>query len=283
MMLASTEQPQLDPQLREQTLLPQLYSNRRWIKTRQAIRLGEEGLTEVYGGREVTTPWDEVYGVEWHAYHAKIKLAGRALAVDDRYGDWRRLAQQVEELSPAATGEARGMEVDPEQIAEWLGIPVDGSLVCRLGMPRWGAWALLSFIILMFVLMLVFAHGNGFGGFVQVPMIVGALLLSAEKVTADVNGVSVRMKGRPQRFAWSEIVSVTNHGQYWEVVTDRGKFRVAGSVKNAAKLVNALQHAAASRGVGMVLPDEAPLPEGAISRMTGPTEGDVQRGISRAE
>ncbi len=250
------------------------------VAVRRGVGVQPEGLVEGFRRGRTVTPWTEVYGVERHDSYAVIRLAGRAVRIDDRFGDWRRLADLVEGYSPAVRGDLRGREVAPEQIAEWLGIPVDGVLFCRLKMGRGCGWALLALGLLMLIGCFAGGSSGAVGGLTQVVVIGLAVLFSADQIRADVHGLTCREKGRPQRYAWSEIERVDRSGSNGLVVhTTRGKFTIASAVGNFAALARCLDHVTGARGAGAVLPSEAPMPEGALSRLTGDVE-PADRAIS---
>jgi hypothetical protein len=248
----------------------------------KALRLGSEGLTEVLRGGERTTPWRLVQSVVWQHDHAIVNLNGRQLRVGVHFADWQELVHDIEAWAPHAAQPRGDGQVDAESIAEWLGIPVDGELVCRMGLSRGWLWAAAVACLGLLILIGIAAEGN-IGAFVQVPIMVFIMLACAESVRADVHGVSLRVKGKPQRYAWSEIESCVSDGYRWTCKTARGSFSISTSIRNAKPLIKALQQVVAARNAGFELPDEVPMPEGALSRLSGGSAPEaVERGLSRA-
>ncbi|MCC7495484.1 MAG: PH domain-containing protein, partial [Fimbriimonadaceae bacterium] len=173
----------------------EIFENRRRPRSLRRIEVRPEALVLVYRTRTVAVPWDEVYSLQLRQQAVVLDLADRKLVVDSRFGDWRRLAELVEQRSPTVQGLGRGQQVSSEQIANWLGIPRDGLLTVTLNAPRWVLYLGLLLMVLMFVGVAVSGGSGSIGGLVQMPIILIALLLSAERVTADADGISARVRG----------------------------------------------------------------------------------------
>lgn len=250
------------------------------------IILDEQGLTEVYRHRQLVTPWDEIYGVTWKDRSVAIKFAGRTLMLRDNFAGWRRLGGEVEQRAVLLRPESRPAEVTDERIAEWLGIPLDGALRCSFGRRRLWGWAIIAMWLLIAVVPLIFNHemSGNLGSTWMMLWIAAAMLASADHVSADVHGISLRVKGKPQTYAWAEIESVKDDGQSLTVTTSRGKFSLASSMPGSEKLRLTIRHVAEAKRLGLELPDERPISETAISRSSGatPTDEAVERGLSRS-
>lgn len=264
---------------------PLVFENAKRPRSLRRIVIATEGLVEQYGSKTLTTPWDEVYGVTWQPDRVLVKLAGRTVSFDARFGDWRRLGQEVESRAYWLQPSARHTEIGPDELAGWLGIAPGGTLNCDLGKRRLWGWA----IILLFVLIAVGSAAGGSGGnvgsFVYLLGLGIALLVSADHIRADAQGITLRVKGKPRTYAWAEIQSISGNGNQWVVTTDDGKFSIASSMRNVQGLVKALQHVAAARSAGAELPDERPVSETALSRPGAPVvaEDGLERGLSRPD
>lgn len=263
---------------------PIVYENRRSMRVLKRLVLDHRGITCDYGRRQVTAAWDEVYGVQLKPDHCLVRLAGRRLKVDRRYGDWREFAEQVGARAVLLQPSATPREVTRERIAEWLGIAPDGMLTCGFRHQKLLGWGLIGCYLLAVIAMSTGGSGGAAGGMVSLLMMGVFILISANNVTADVDGITMRVRGRPRAFAWSEIEQVSDSGQGITVTTSRGKFALSNNLPNSQNLRQALRHIAASQQLGLVLPDERPISETALSRSSGttPAAEALERGLSRS-
>ncbi|MBI2298344.1 MAG: PH domain-containing protein [Armatimonadetes bacterium] len=251
---------------------------------RQAIRVTAGGLVEVFfDGRELVTPWHEVVPVVPGEDSSEIRLPTRTLWLDDGYGDWRRLAQRIQELAYPALPPQRGSRVPPEQIAAWLGIPPGGALVCR---NRISPMSILGMLVLVwsFYLLLDLSRGHPWGAAWMLPIYAYAAVrafLQAELVVADANGLTVRRRGRRRRYAWSDVESIMGPESGREVRAAGERFTIGTNLRHAETLAATIRLAVRAQRNGLVLPTAPPIPDGAISRMTGDEEdATADRGIS---
>ncbi|MBI2298342.1 MAG: hypothetical protein HYU66_05215 [Armatimonadetes bacterium] len=175
--------------------------------------------------------------------------------------------------------ETSGPELPPEQIAEWLGIPPDGRLLCQ---PRhhhvwvvwfagafvwlWVATAATGLIVLPTICLLVLA-----------PL---AVLLTLDRVTAEVHGLTARVRGRTRCYGWHEVEEITDRFDWTVVNTTQGWFRVHHYARHADRIVHTLNAVLRARDVGLRLPVDRPVPDEAIS--AGEAVAAGEHGISKS-
>ncbi len=285
-LLVEETEPELDLREAVDAPAPMIYENVASPRVLHRIIVDEPGLTEVYRHRQITTPWDEIYDVTWKDRSVAIKFAGRSLVLRDNFADWRRLGAEVEARAVLLRPESRPAEVTDERIAEWLGIPLDGVLRCSFGRRRLWGWAIIALWLLIAVVPMIFNHdlSSNLGSTWMMLWIGAAMLASADHISADVHGISLRVKGKPQTYAWAELESAKDDGQSLTVTTARGKFRLASTMPGSERLRLTIRHVTETKRLGLELPDERPISETAISRSSSaaPTAEAAERGLSRS-
>ena len=280
---------------------------------RRGIRLDERGVTELYWLRDpVKHPWDSIRDVRIGDREASIVTDDGDVRISGaRQPAWLRLARRVETLltgatEPAPTGTS---DLAPVELAEWLGIDVNGELRCRPAVNNLGtvllflAWLSVTLLLSAFYLPFILGIISS-GGRLQLGMIVfigahasiffgvfsGGLLMklverirgvAAGGIRADVTGIWLGGAAGWHHHAWDELQRITMTNGIWRVTTREDEFSIDPKLPNAAKLVNAIQRALKARDIGLRLPSGGPIPMTAISRVDDASEQmGAERGLS---
>ena len=250
----------------------------RWVVT-------GEGLWQVTRWRAHLTPWSEIVAVRQQGPLPELLLTsgrrrplwmvvgGKRLAelIDQRLAGGEPLVDEQGQLRAAA-------------IERWLGVEPGGSLQCRLSVWRGSVLGIVAIVLLA---MMLAGYTPGIGILAgQLPALVLALwavATSVSSVQADAQGLSVRRRGRREYYAWSEIVSTDTRGHSHLIHTARGMIRLAASARGAGLVMGVIERILDARAAGAALPDRAPLPDTALTRLTGTEPASDDRALSISE
>ncbi|MBI5833575.1 MAG: hypothetical protein HZB16_14845 [Armatimonadetes bacterium] len=249
---------------------------------RRGIYVNDDGLWDIKRGRAELAPWSTVKGVRWLGHAAEIVLSGGRRITLARIMGGNRLAEAIDQR--LAAGESvvdTDGQLRSDVIERWLGVPPGGAIQCRLS--QWVALGLPILLLIMLMGLLAgFRHGGG-GVAGQIPQFIIMLAFavgSARSVQADAQGLSIRRKGKREYYAWSEIESI-KPGSYGNIInTTRGPVKLSSMAKNQGLIIGIITRILSARAGGAALPDRAPLPETALSRMTGHESVPQDRGLS---
>ncbi len=245
--------------------------------------LDEERLWLLTPGRAVSWPLGRMPYFEWRPHRARLAIppvafwqlhGGNALA--DELA--RRLGRDQPQPAEAAA-------LPPEVIEEWLGVPPGGSLVCRVD-PRRHPWVLVGAALYILCQVMEAISIGWLFAISQMSVLLAVcgpaylLLRGAREVQADGRGLSVRFRGRRECYAWSEVTGIApgRHGS--AITTTRGTVSLSTHALEYDRLVSVVQHVLAARHAGRALPDDQPVPESALSRLTGDEGASAERGLS---
>lgn len=280
---------------------------------RRGIRIDERGVTELFWLQEPKLhPWDGIREVRISDRDAVIVSDRGEVRVSGlRQPAWLRLARRVKAALTGESGEVRatGDDLPAEQIAEWLGIPVDGELRCQAKaeafktMALAGAWLgvtlLLTAFYLPFILgiiqaeggmklgMLLFvgAHASIFfgvfsGGLIK-KLVERVRGVASGGIRADVTGLWLGGVAGWQHQSWDEVQQIVMDGGTWRVACREDSFTIDPGLPHAARLVNGIQRVLRARAEGLRLPSSGPVPATAISVVDDASERlTAERGIS---
>lgn len=257
-----------------------LYPSGIW---RGGLYVDERGLWRLRSAGAELVPWSEVRGVRWLGHFAEVRLAGDQRLPLLRVRGGNALAEAIDQRLAGgesvvdAQGQLRG-----EVIERWLGVAPGGAVHCRLS--QWVAIGLPALLLIM-IAGFVATIGSGGGGMAaQFPtfiMMAAFAIGSARSVRADAEGLSIRRRGRREYYAWSEIEGLKQDSYGVVIATSRGPVKLSSFAKNQQLVVGIINRILTARAGGAALPDRVPLPETALSRMTGAvSSGD--RGLSVA-
>lgn len=183
-------------------------------------------------------------------------------------------------------------QLEPETIEEWLGVEPGGALTCGISRANVSAVLIgaLALVLLTVVCLTRWPDSAAPLGALAVGLVgswaVGALLtleclcISARRIRADARGLSVRQRGRHDHFAWSEITAVRARERGWIISTERGDVMYAGITGDHLTVIDTIRRVLAARDAGLTLPSDGPVPDVALSRMTGDEGAEVDRGLS---
>lgn len=248
------------------------------------------GLLVNYAGRRVEViPWDAICAVERGSQRAVVRSSRGNVDLGPNLANWALAADLVEQaLEPAADGAGPLLkpwchtvspELDRAQICAWLGIAEDGVLVC--GPRPWARW--LAVLVMLGLLLAPWPARSNLLFMLAFQLglpLAGILLLSARVVRADGDGLLVRLRGRGRLVPWAEVDWAVGTLHTVVIGTRQGRFCLAATHANARRLALAAAQIVAARKAGVIVPSGEPLPEGALSRLTGDAPAEAPRGIS---
>lgn len=179
---------------------------------------------------------------------------------------------------------AERAELEPAEIADWLGIGRYGTLACRSTWVDTYYKGALVFLI---------SFGLTFGGYVlglagrgwtaRVAPLAGWLLASAfvltvcglvTEIQATADGLLLRRGRRRARVAWDDLRAVSRRVEngivYLRLCGGRDVFWLGVTNRAALRLAYTIRRIEAARRRGRLIPGHRPLSERAISRPTEP-------------
>ena len=247
------------------------------------------GLGRTYG-------WDEVTDVAVDDRGIRIRTRRRERRYRGALNDWTQLADKCRRAlgRDAEAGNGNGPTVPAEEVARWLGVTIDGEVVCRSPMHRlmpamWlptvllalnvcrdpsdrGSWSL--FILCMagtFLIWSMYSHASGRRG---------ARIREVRATPAEVN---VRTDTGLRKCAWGDIRCLHRRGTFWIAGTIKGDLWLPPDLSNRDALLSAIRQAVDARQRGFALPRmTADIPDAALSRAAS-AEVSTDRGLSRAD
>ncbi|MBI5833577.1 MAG: hypothetical protein HZB16_14855, partial [Armatimonadetes bacterium] len=226
------------------------------------LAVGDEGLWLVrrWGSRRIG--WDQVQGVRWYRQAAGLALAGgRGVSLLDYLG-----AQDLAVLVDARLGGPRPTTVDgklvsAQAIERWLGVPPGGAVVCR---PKASALALVAGVFVLTALAVVTGlQGKGWGMLAQ--------------------GLTVGRRGRRRRVPWSDVEARLPGVGSQVIDTAQGPIRLPFWLTHRDALAGIVDRLIEARSGGLKLPGAAPIPDAALSRLTGVERSTDDRALSISE
>ncbi|MBI5833576.1 MAG: hypothetical protein HZB16_14850 [Armatimonadetes bacterium] len=238
----------------------------------------DAGLWWVSRWRARLVPWRRIKAVRQQGALPELLLAsGRRCSLAWVVGA-KRLAAMIDQRL------AGGEPMVDAQIERWLGVTPGGALVCRLS-PWHGVGLVALPLLLLAIPWSGFTSGVGLiaGLAPSLALALLAVLSSARSVRADAQGLSVRRRGRREYYAWSEIERVTSTDRTHVISTTRGPVKLASSARGAGLVVGIIQRILDARSGGAALPDRAPMPETALSRLTDTEPPTDDRALSISE
>jgi hypothetical protein len=276
-----------------------------WLLTRR-------GLAELRFGWWRVIPWERMQSINLTEDHARLTLTDGDLILDRRVAGWVALALAIERRLAGAPEPQPPPEIElsPEQVAAWLGLPEGQALHCpsRLGRSLLVVGAgLLGFIALLnwraglpwlpwFVL-----------GFYGVEALVIWFSVNRE-VRATPEALEVKQRGRVRRYAWGGLWRLQQysptfkgldepaearapgrlrrwfdrHLRHWLLETRDGQVLLPFWLGHREPLLAVIRQALAAREAGQALPRMAgDVPDSALSRAAAGV--DAGRGLSRDE
>jgi hypothetical protein len=237
-------------------------------------RLDERGLYELrFLRRPRLIPIESIRHLESDATEIRIETDQGTLCLSHELRGIRSLVAQLRVLR----GEREvvgGTEVSPEQVAEWLGIEVDGHRVCGLTRASRAARYLLSALALV----LLFGPMRGTSNFLPFALLVPVMFwLGWRNDRCTLVTAHGLLLGDGRFVPWEAVNGVPEHGV---VATDYGTVLLVGP--SVSRVAGAIQRIINAREAGAVLPRMTEIPDHAISRAES-AEVSAERGISAAE
>jgi hypothetical protein len=255
-----------------------------------------------FGSRR-QVPWAGVRDLEHHGQSATLTADGERILLDEDTFLWRYVFQAIERhLGSAAEPSERSGEMAAEEVAQCLGIAVDGFLEYR---PSFG-WVLPVVAALFAALPVALAFSIG-KPLLALPwlalpffcVLLGVLIRRGCQVRADVSGLVLGCGKRCRRVPWSAVrrideAAVPLYERRFRlprkspkpdrsvvVSIEAGLFTILLDNAGGEQLAAGIRALVAARDAGHALPSQAPLSDAALSqaRMTG--DADAQRGISQ--
>ncbi len=254
---------------------------------RARLWLDDDGLWLLSPGRTERYAWSRITRLEWLAKGPRLVLDNRTIKLW-----WHRggaaLAHAVEEHLAAGVPAGDDMgQVTPEAIERWLGVAPGGALECRLSRSTIAMVGLSALLAALLFVALLWAGRPAFAGATgPVFMLLSSaamLLGSARAVRADAQGLSVLRRGRRERFAWSEVTGVEPMPRLWILRTARGNVTISIFARGHDRIIGIIRRLLAAREDGLALPQEQPVPEAALSRLTGDEGATAARGLSLSQ
>lgn len=251
--------------------------------------------TDAEGWREWRWPcvvrrrrWDELLAVEAD----RLVTARGPLVVPPQLRHAEELLARGR-AALGATDERDDVPVDiaPDQVAAWLGLPPDGLLVCdnplagvvapravRLGCPVALGGCALALVLWRPVLL---GWLVTYVGLVAGVVRWGTPAETAREVRASPDWLDVRLPGGWRRLAWGSLRALSgDEGSLWLLRTTQGDVRIPWRLRQTEPLLHAVRQALEARAQGLELPRlSGDVPETALSRAT--LDADVTRGLSR--
>lgn len=282
----------------------------RALSRARRLEVGDDGLV-VRGWLmpAVVWPWDQIGGAGLDGADLVVHVTGgtyRLAGLDSPAAAARSIRDHLDPSAPAGSGE----EVPAEQVAAWLGVEVDGRVICRPKLPWLALLIRLALLVVLFALGLpMWASGNEAGlavGAVLFGLTIGslgllrnALLDRRREVRADVYGLRVRRGRRWSEVAWRDLIGIDlgpRHDRYvrwghsdkqpeleWQVTHRDGAFGFATGDEHSERLHAAISQAIEARERGDLLPAGLDAGEAALSLARLDVEPAGERGLSIAE
>lgn len=282
----------------------------RALSRARRLEVGDDGLC-VRGWLmpAVVWPWAEVGGAGLDGADLVVHCSGgtyRLAGLDSPAAAARLIRSYLDPSTPVGTGD----QVPAEQVAAWLGVAVDGRVICRpkfpwlalllrlalvvaliaVGLPIWvsGREAALAIVAVLF--------GLSVG---TLGLLRNALLDRRREVRADVYGLRVRRGRRWTDVAWRDLIGIDlgpRHDRYvrwghsdkqpefeWQVTHRDGAFGFATADEHAERLHAAISQAIEASERGDLLPAGLDAGEAALSLARLDGEPASERGLSLAE
>jgi hypothetical protein len=191
------------------------------------------------------------------------------------------------------------VDVPAEEVAQWLGVGVDGALVCDstqfrdIATLRRAALTGAVLLSLLNAVRIVTGHADwmaaiGFPGW----LLLAALQLAElavirghhiQDLRATPTELDVRTEAGWRKYAWSSFQSVQRSGNVWVASTADGDLWLPTDLPHLPTLLSAIRHAIDARQRGLALPRmSADIPDSALSR-AGSDDVSIERGLSRAD
>jgi hypothetical protein len=252
---------------------------------RRGIVLHDDGLTLVgwFGRRHV--PWELIGDIQDKGDVVTFKAAAKRVTLAEDTDGWDRLFSEIQRrVAPEPSPAGKAVQVAAGEVAQCLGIPVDGALECR---PGYGGQALYNGCVAAYFLA---AAAFIWGGW-RIPVAslsVAAIwrLLERERrsrvIRADVNGLVVGNRRASLRVPWSAVRSIDRTANKLRATTDAGRIVFDAKDSGSAQLEAGIRRLLAARDAGRALPSAEPVSAAAISqaRLTGEAP---EAALSRAQ
>ncbi|MBI2297721.1 MAG: hypothetical protein HYU66_01995 [Armatimonadetes bacterium] len=269
---------------------------------RRAIHVNRRGISEImrFGWRR-RYPWDCVEQVESRDDGARIHTTRGTIEVGPGVQGGRLLLDRVIAELDQRREQSTSPTVSPQQIAAWLGIGPEETLVVesqaspkqrRQGILIGGGC--LGALVGVPLVILGFAQGGGalwwpIGSvwLVSVGLTMAKLSgLEVLRIEASAEGLYVVRRRGMARLAWSAIQTISRFGEarqapVWRLVAGKVTVLLSENDPCAARLIHAIQQALDARRGGAALPRMSGASDAAISPVSASVS--AERGVSRAE
>ena len=256
-------------------------------QARRGLAIGPDGLWSVWRHGARHAAWSEVQSVAWEGQSSHIAIAGGRGVGLREYLAAAELATLVDQrLGGAHLQPARDTTISAEVIERWLGVEPGGAVSAR-GLTWSQAGQVLLAAIMLVTLWFAVSTGRAAGlwyALFLLPQALGILALSlsvAGSVRADAQGLTVRRWRRRRLVPWSAVMGVRYTGFSVSIDTQAGEV-LLGSSAAAKAIAGAAERVLEARSLGIAAPSTGPLPDTALSRLTG-SEPTEDRALSLAE
>jgi hypothetical protein len=240
-----------------------------------ALSVDDDGIREFFLGQPPRLhPWETV---------GPVQTDGRGCVISPRLLtqyrlSWsvpgaRELLTEIERHRPPEPGEVTTIE--PEQVAEWLGIALDESLVVRAPKMQRNMMVI-SCAAVIGAVMLVVRLGPPYLAWMCLGQL-GLLMLTWQNVLKRFSATPWGLRQGRKEVAWHDVLGRS----VWHVQTRQGSLYLPGG-ENSERVVSTIQRILDARRAGAVLPRMTDVPEHALSRADS-VEVSAERGISPAE
>jgi len=257
------------------------------------LRLDARGLRACYPlGFGWLYRWDELQDVEIDQMGATVRTRRGDVRLHGNLSDWVHLAGQCRRslglpANPDPVPDA-APDLPPAEVARWLGVDIDGTLLCRVDYR----WQRGGSILAAALALVVLAHTH-------VPFVRGELVVLAlvfivgaasfgkgrqmREIRATPRELDVRTGRGWRKYAWGGLHGLEKRGEVWIAKSVDGDIVLLPQLRNREKVLEAIRNAIDARQRGFALPRmSADVPQAALSRaMAG--EASAERGLSRAE